>query len=149
MKTCTRCGEAKPLDQFHHRNASSDGLQPGCKDCCKKDSLSRYQSGGSVQVKRYQQSFAGKLVQYRRNAKGRGIPFLLTDEQFSTYWQVPCSYCSSEISTVGIDRIDSSIGYQLDNCVSCCTTCNIMKMDIDEDEWYEHMIKILKHKGRI
>lgn len=37
MKTCTKCGEAKPLTAFAkstgHKSAKS-GLRPCCKDCC-------------------------------------------------------------------------------------------------------------------
>lgn len=32
-KTCTKCGETKPTDQFHKNRANRDGLQPRCKDC--------------------------------------------------------------------------------------------------------------------
>ena len=27
----------------------------------------------------------------------------------------------------GIDRVDSTMGYAIDNCVPCCKTCNIAK----------------------
>lgn len=33
MKTCSKCGIEKPLDHFHKRKASIDGLQPKCKAC--------------------------------------------------------------------------------------------------------------------
>src|SRR4051812_10020332 len=33
MKTCTLCGETKPLDQFHRRARSQDGHQAHCKAC--------------------------------------------------------------------------------------------------------------------
>lgn len=33
MKTCTKCGEVKPLAEFHVRRASRDGLAPKCKPC--------------------------------------------------------------------------------------------------------------------
>ncbi len=33
----------------------------------------------------------------------------------------------------GIDRIDSNIGCTKDNCVSCCTTCNIAKNAMSKD----------------
>lgn len=37
-KTCSKCGEAKPLDRFSRRAAMKDGLKSQCKDC---DSLLR------------------------------------------------------------------------------------------------------------
>lgn len=32
-KRCSRCGEVKPLDDFHRRRSSRDGRQPYCKAC--------------------------------------------------------------------------------------------------------------------
>lgn len=33
MKTCSKCGEEKPLTEYRKRSASKDGLQPYCKIC--------------------------------------------------------------------------------------------------------------------
>lgn len=33
MKTCTKCGETKPLDQFFARKGASDGRMSSCKAC--------------------------------------------------------------------------------------------------------------------
>lgn len=33
MKKCTKCKEAKPLEEFHKRSASKDGRQSKCKTC--------------------------------------------------------------------------------------------------------------------
>lgn len=33
MKVCSRCGQEKPLDQFHNRRASKDGRSYQCRDC--------------------------------------------------------------------------------------------------------------------
>lgn len=35
MKTCTKCGEVKPLDEFHRNKASRDGRVTRCKSCVK------------------------------------------------------------------------------------------------------------------
>lgn len=35
MKTCKKCGQSKPLDQFSKRSLSPDGLQLNCKACNK------------------------------------------------------------------------------------------------------------------
>ena len=44
----------------------------------------------------------------------------------------------------GIDRIDS-IGYVTENCVSCCRTCNIAKLDMSYDDFKKHIRKIALH----
>lgn len=33
MKTCIRCHETKPRDQYHRQTATSDGLRAYCKAC--------------------------------------------------------------------------------------------------------------------
>ena len=35
MKTCTKCGEEKPLDKFNRRKLSADGLESRCRDCAR------------------------------------------------------------------------------------------------------------------
>lgn len=33
MKTCTKCGECKPFDQFNKHSSTRDGYRPTCKPC--------------------------------------------------------------------------------------------------------------------
>ena len=33
MKTCTKCGETKPLDEYHRRKRAKDGRESRCKAC--------------------------------------------------------------------------------------------------------------------
>ena len=33
MKTCTKCNEAKSLDEFHNKKEGKFGKQPTCKEC--------------------------------------------------------------------------------------------------------------------
>ena len=50
-----------------------------------------------------------------------------------------CYYCGFTpnwpANRVGIDRVDSSIGYQPSNCVPCCFTCNSAKGDKTVEEF--------------
>ncbi len=64
------------------------------------------------------------------NARRRHIKFNLTQEQFDIIKSFPCYICGKNNSTQhsnGIDRIDSSKDYGIENCISCCKTCNYMK----------------------
>ena len=45
----------------------------------------------------------------------------------------------------GIDRVDSSKGYEYNNVVSCCKNCNSAKMQLSIKEFKEHIIKIYNH----
>jgi hypothetical protein len=76
---------------------------------------------------------------YKRDAKTRGYSFELTKEQFEELIAGPCFYCGVEkqnakmynnwglVHYTGIDRVDNSIGYVYNNCVSCCKNCNTKK----------------------
>lgn len=62
-------------------------------------------------------------------AKARGLVFELAFEEFMKFWQVPCAYCGTPILTIGLDRIDNSVGYIFSNLRACCLRCNQMKRD--------------------
>lgn len=110
----------------------------------------RYRSSdlGKAAHKRYAQTLKGNFSRYTRGARRRGLEFNLTFEQFETFWQQPCSYCGDLIETIGLDRIDSFKGYELGNCTSCCSMCNLMKLDHSLEDWISKMESILRHLGR-
>lgn len=82
-----------------------------------------------------------------KGALKRGLPVSITFEEFANIVHKPCVYCGyyDEESIVGIDRIDSSRGYVLENCVACCGVCNIMKSDHPLQYFIEHIAKIAAH----
>jgi hypothetical protein len=57
----------------------------------------------------------------------------LTYEQACIMYYQPCIYCGQQYTTrlTGIDRLNSSIGYIMENTVSCCYDCNMMKHCLD------------------
>lgn len=75
----------------------------------------------------------GKFEAYKASAKSKQRIFELTFEQhfnpnaLTTFWQKPCTYCRCSIDTIGLDRIDNSKGYTLDNVVPCCKVCNLTR----------------------
>ena len=78
-----------------------------------------------------------KEAKYRYNnnkkkAKERGLEFTLTFEQYENLISQPCHYSGESIlgnSGVGLDRIDNSKGYTIDNVLPCAGWCNKMRMD--------------------
>lgn len=92
------------------------------------------------------------LKRYHEAARKRGLPFLLTLEQFEELTSDSCTYCGiaphreiygsrgackehGKYVHNGIDRVDSKIGYTPDNCVSCCKTCNLAKHTMTTQEF--------------
>ena len=51
MKTCRKCGETKPLDEFHRRKSSRDGRQACCKTC-RRAQQSEYDARPEVRAHR-------------------------------------------------------------------------------------------------
>lgn len=53
-----------------------------------------------------------------------------------------------EVQMNGVDRVDSSKGYSMDNCVSCCFYCNRMKSDMPLEEFFSQVAEVY-HKHRL
>lgn len=86
--------------------------------------------------------------QCARRRKGVGISFNLTLQLFLSITSSVCFYCgqlSPNKNYCGIDRVDSSIGYEPTNCVPCCKICNKMKLNYSQQFFLAHAEKIHKH----
>ena len=93
---------------------------------------------GKASERARQQSPRGRFKKYQLGARSRRLVFDLTFEQFMTFWQKPCFYSGHAIETIGLDRVDNSLGYTLSNVVSCCAVCNVMKMAWPGDFFIAH-----------
>ena len=96
--------------------------------------------------KKYYMTPKTKFNIYKKNAKNRQIKFEITFEYFIEFWTKPCSYCGSEIQTIGIDRVDNKIGYIVGNLKSCCAWCNRMKMDHSEKDFLSQCKRIAEYE---
>jgi len=97
------------------------------------------------------------FANYKLRAKARGVKWELSKKDFLYLTSQVCFYCGSEPSNErrvktngsykynGIDRLNSSKGYHLKNCVSCCADCNTMKWEKTPEE-FKNKIKILYEK---
>lgn len=174
-KRCRRCEETKPVTEFHKSKQNKDGLKAYCKKCVNADNKSREgryketkkayrQTEKYKQIKRdyyannkeavldmnrkwRKETFNGRLLSYKRSAEKRNFEWGITNEEFGSFWQLPCNYCGGDIETIGLDRVDSSAGYTMDNIVPCCSVCNKMKLDLSEDVFFTHIKKIHEKMG--
>jgi len=94
---------------------------------------------------------------YINKAANRGLIFELTKDEFLDITSKPCHYCGVASSITvknhaccttdgfyvcnGVDRVDSSKGYTLDNVVPCCTQCNIAKLNKNIAEFLIWVLK--------
>ena len=106
-----------------------------------------------------------KLAQYRKGARQRGYTFNLDKDYFMDMIFKECHYCGevgsntfnlkssknrqtyeTTVNYNGLDRIDNNKGYEKDNCVTCCKYCNIMKMDLTQEDFFSK-IKMIYEKS--
>jgi hypothetical protein len=163
-KTCFLCQKTKPLREFHVNSCNKiDGRDARCKECRrllnqrpeKSEALKIYykQRSQYPEVKAAHQAYSRSLPRRYASARSasriRGYVFKLTFEQYKLLISKPCYYCGGTLPEVGsgLDRVNNKKGYSVGNCVSCCTTCNKMKLKLPILDWMSHMEKILKYRG--
>lgn len=110
-------------------------------------------------VKRLPDGIAARNHSYRNYKKGaerRNYDFDLSLEDFIKISLENCFYCGEMPNRIyyaesvntgkwvanGIDRLDNKIGYNIDNCVACCWTCNDMKKNKNNIDFLAHIKKI-------
>ena len=84
---------------------------------------------------------------YLRSANLKNLEFTLTEDDFIGAATLPCYYCGKiqEKGFNGIDRLDSTIGYNEDNCRSCCEMCNMMKGTTGHNIFIQRVQHILSY----
>jgi hypothetical protein len=92
----------------------------------------------------------GSYNRHRQVAEDREISTTLTYDEFKCLIR-DCEYCGrsvEELGSMGIDRVDNTLGYVFSNCVPCCGTCNTMKMALGLSEFLDHVRRIADHQMR-
>lgn len=159
MKKCYKCKIIKDKSEFCKDKTRCDGLRYICKHCANKYNKTfsktteqrehkrkytmEYRKTSET-YKKYCDTPNYSYTQYKASSKTRKLLFNITFEYFLTFWQKPCYYCNDSIEKIGLDRIDSNKGYQLDNIIPCCKICNRMKHSMNQIDFISHCNKIIK-----
>ncbi len=160
------CGEF--IERSTTRIINEKHAHTGCKNLINKKHF-------NLKYGPEEASFRGKATNYKAIAKSRNHEFSLTMDETIDLLKRNCYYCGGlpnnvfnailrnrrdksqynfyeikeyDIKYNGIDRINSSLGYTIDNVVSCCKHCNTAKLDRTYDEfksWIERVYNNL-HK---
>lgn len=115
----------------------------GCRNCAKGRSKPHKQLPNNEAL------FNIVVTQYKRSAKKRKIAYQLTDKQVIDLVIQDCHWCGNPpsrktylpkypnrfILTNGIDRVNNTLGYTINNCVPCCKQCNIAKRTLTREEF--------------
>ena len=150
---CSLCDNVKEMYSFNIKRRYSCG--------CKQKISSTWKHNGGAYTRSWQlapgEAAKNNLYyQYYKSAERRNYTFDLTKEEFYGIATAPCLYCGSQCQSrvkgggktsgdfyyTGVDRVDNTLGYTKENCVSCCKVCNSMKLDMDVKNFAEHIKKI-------
>lgn len=135
LTECTKCGK----QSIRKYNLPQWNATNGCKMC-----RSTF----------FEPSYNDLLRSYKKGASERNISWHLSDEEFLNLITKNCNYCGVEPTirlhdrsknkkpVNGIDRVDSSKPYTIDNCVTCCTMCNYMKQHHNKEDFLNQVQKI-------
>lgn len=87
---------------------------------------------------------------YKYQAMQREIGFALSSTYFLKTVLENCTYCGGspeEMGGMGVDRIDSTLGYEEANCVPCCGLCNLFKNKLPIEVFLSHAKRISRFWG--
>lgn len=134
-RVCYLCKKKKSLEEFvRSRNPRHQlGRSHECRQC------------HNERNKKNKGTPRARFNTYKAGAKYRGIEFHLSFDEFESFWGGSCFYCGGRIDGIGLDRIDSSIGYQVDNVVRCCPRCNKAKGTLTQEEFITMCKEITKN----
>lgn len=153
------CGKTTQVSIQHLRQGNT-------KSCGCSSLAMQMANSGRVFKDREMAAFNLTYADYKQGAKKRGYSFEITKTEFYDISQQPCHYCGDTLSNTkkvvyklggefkynGLDRVDNTKGYTLDNVVPCCGICNVMKMTLEYDDFIDRIHRIaerhsIKKKG--
>ena len=146
---CSHC--SKTYEPFLTSHNKVSKLCPKCRenqiasDAKRKDRIRNYQA----EAKR---NLENNWIMFKRTSiEKRNKELSLTKEEYFELIQKHCTYCNyyNEDEINGIDRLDNSKGYILDNCISCCKHCNRMKHIFHPVFFIEKAKLIIKYQNNL
>lgn len=178
IQPCFYCGmfyESKynGIDRYDNDHGyTKDNVRPCCSVCniMKNDydpslfyekvkTIVEFQTYGTTNIQdlvkkwfELQSNPPNAFLSYKHTAlTKRKLEFTIEKEDYDKFRNGQCYLCgitSSETHKNGIDRVDNSKGYVLDNCRSCCGHCNCMKLDMNYDAFVSHCKQIVKYNKK-
>ena len=124
---CIHC--SKTYETYKTSKGNISKICHSCRETQQKAEAKRpprirnYQAEAKRNLDNNWKTFLSKSVEKREKECN------LTKEQYIDLIQKPCIYCNyyCEDEINGIDRLDNTKGYILENCIPCCKHCNRMK----------------------
>lgn len=144
-----RCDCGKLLES--RLNSVKRRVHKCCGKCSKKFTKTVLSYGES--------SLKALYDSYIRRAKYANLEFSIDISHFKEITSMNCHYCGIEPLQKkfankssyghylynGLDRVNSDIGYTLDNIVPCCKQCNFSKRTHTYEEFYSWVKRVYDH----
>ena len=130
MKICVACG-TEETRRWHPG--------PSCDKCYKKQwykdnkaKTNLWRDKNPEKEKSRKLTINSRFGSAKNSAATRGKKWDISLEDFKYLITLPCYYCCNNMGATnnygsGLDRVNNSIDYQLDNVVPCCKICNSMR----------------------
>ncbi len=171
ITTCSACkeGDASPISNLCKRCYNKQWYQTN-KESIKKEYVRKYNEEPEFRAKRlgYMKTYMAKgnnratkklksgtpgnrFANGKSRAKERGLSWTLTKQTYFAMIQQPCFYCAGYFppskTGSGLDRLNNTLGYLPNNVVSCCGTCNKVRMDTFSPEETRVMVDaVITHR---
>ena len=157
LKMCPSCKRWLPINgdffmaQGKKQKKNGDKSYSYCRTCVAKKSRNRRKNHKDC----YSSNETFRFAIYKAQAKKRDLEFKLSKRKAIELFNGVCFYCgykSLDGSLNGIDRVDSSQGYTIENVVSCCKRCNYMKGAVEkkfcvsQGQWLKQIEKIYHYR---
>ena len=141
-KTCTKCGEPKPLDLFHKNSRAKDGKRPDCKLCVnarnaawelanRADYLAANHEQISARAAAYYRNAEPGVFwerTYRQRAKKFGLDPVMdhfTRAELIAKWGDACYLCGGDWDQLEhVTPVSRGGEHSLENCRPACEPCN-------------------------
>jgi len=152
MWKCSRCKKFLSEEQFYKDNSSSRGYDYMCK-LCNRAEFREYYVNNMEKLAARDRLPARRFKKSIRDAKRRYLSWALTQEEYCSLIKLPCYYCNSlpdsNVTGIGLDRLDSTQGYALVNVVPCCGPCNVGRnINFTPEEWKIDITAVIAYRGQ-
>jgi hypothetical protein len=165
IKICTVCNKSQNNDQYIGEKGNTTKTCFTCRSKCKiydknrnkeernakariaesKEERKQKKKEWSVNV-RYKSNQYHYTI-YKTHARERNLCFELNMDDYLAIISQNCSYCNgmNKVGFNGVDRKNNTIGYTIENSVSCCSICNFMKKTTHSDIFIKRAIHIAQY----
>lgn len=167
-KECFYCAviQERGFNGIDRKDQTKGYVFDNCTSCCKMCNYMKGSTNDEVFIKRVEHilTFQGKIngnlypecfadhksssiSDYRRRALKKQLDFVLTPDNYNSIIKNDCFMCGKKTDQQnqnGIDRMDNTKGYILENVNACCCECNLIKKDYVYDDLINKIMLIYK-----